>query len=323
MRCQALLALVYLSANASLEARAQGAPAAGRPAQYSGLVGQYTMDATAAPTTVHVEEPILLRVRIRGKGPAGQHPRRELLRIFPPTWDDDFYLEPLPAEDRLDPERGVWDFAYRLRPKHDKVEAIAGLKLVFYDSARQRYQTAYLEADLPLTVRPRPAAPGDWQVPLAPAPSSFHALTPGVLSPPVTLELTWPVIGAGLLLPPLLCWLAFRLTRQRQSLALPSANSAALRALRDLQSGTAPVWDVVHTYLRNRLGCPATEPSPAEVAGFLKRRGLARPVCEQARLLLAACDASRYAPHANGDARGLSSEAIRLIQAMEADRCLA
>src|SRR5436309_1725216 len=50
-------------------------PVAGRPAQFSGVVGRYRLEVSAAPTSVVVEEAVTLRVRVVGQGPARYQPR--------------------------------------------------------------------------------------------------------------------------------------------------------------------------------------------------------------------------------------------------------
>src|SRR5262245_23101711 len=75
-------------------------PVAGRPAQFSNIVGSYAISASAAPTEVPVEEPTTLRVTITGSGPAKYQPSRKSLHLFPDRWANDFYVEPVPSEDR-------------------------------------------------------------------------------------------------------------------------------------------------------------------------------------------------------------------------------
>ncbi len=306
--CVALLGLARLDA--------QTAPAVGRPPQYSGVEGQYALEVTAAPTTVHVEEPITLRVRIVGRG---QPPRRERLRLFPPGWERDFYIEEVPAEDQANPKAGTWDFVYRLRPKQERVQGISGLKLVYYHPQRQRYQTAYQEPEyLPLSVKPRPARAEDWEVAAARAPASFYALAP------VDVESANPQAGWGWVVlvvigPPLACWLG---ARRRLGGRAAAGHAAAQRALKELEAGAEPAWLVLARYLRERLGYAGVEPTPADVARFLKRRGFARSLIEEARAFHAACDAARFAP-SSGAADHLRGEAIRLIGALETDKCLA
>src|SRR5579864_6942646 len=124
-------------------------PLANRPAQFSNIVGAYRISAAAEPTEVAVEKPITLRVTIAGRGPAKYQPERKYLKIFSDSLSRSFYVEAAPQEDRLRPDEGTWQFVYRLAPRHEKVSAIDGIKLVYYQppsgKTAGRFQTAYAE----------------------------------------------------------------------------------------------------------------------------------------------------------------------------------
>jgi hypothetical protein len=305
---------------------AQEPPLAGRPAQFSNVVGAYAISASAEPVAVPVEEPITLRVTISGKGPAKYQPTRKDLMLFPASWTRDFYVEPVPAADRVLPAEGAWEFVYRLRPKHQGVTAIDGIKLVTYQPPTGqrpgRYQTAYAEA-IAITVKPRPAGPEvPDDLPVRTAPASFYELPEGaaMLAPwphPLTVP-AWLLVVV-LLAPPLLTVVGWRVllpgsTRRREH------SRAARRALQAL-AGTEPVWVVLGGYLRERLDFPAEEPTPAEVRRFLRRRGAARPIAEKLAAFVSACDTARFAGPSTTGAGTLRAEAGRLIHALEDDLC--
>src|SRR4051794_139055 len=112
-----LIALVCLAVlNAAASAQVQP-PLVGQPEDFSGAGGTYTIRRSAAPTEVMIEEPLLLTVAITGAGPSGQQPRRDLLKLFPPDVEEDFFIEPLAEKDRYLPKDKTWEFLYRLRPK--------------------------------------------------------------------------------------------------------------------------------------------------------------------------------------------------------------
>jgi hypothetical protein len=262
-----------------------------------------------------------LRLRITGQGPAAYQPQRDRLRILPPKLYEDFYVEQVPAEDQANPSAGTWDFVYRLRPKHAGAHELNGLKLVYYDPARRRYQTAYQEPDsISLTVKPRPEPSSDWDVPSR-VPASFFELVPIPLvsARPATTGIS--VIVLGILLPPLACWLGSRLLRRTVPAAGPSR--AVEQARQELSAGRTPPWAVMACYLRQRLGYAGTEPTPVDMARLLKRRGFAAAVIAAARDFEAACDAARFAPVRGSDHGALRDRALHLVQAMESDKCLA
>src|SRR5882724_10473277 len=131
-------------------------PLTNRPANFSRVVGQFHIESRAEPTTVEVEKPVLLKVRITGEGEKGFLPQRKFLKIFPDHFADQFFVEDLPELDRLAPAEKTWEFVYRLRPKGTTVEYIPSLKLAYYHPGRKAYKAAFADA-ISLTVKP--AAP--------------------------------------------------------------------------------------------------------------------------------------------------------------------
>jgi hypothetical protein len=316
-------------------ARADEPPAAGRPQDFSQVVGSYRLADAAAPTDLATEDPLLLTVRITGSGPAAYQPRRDRLRLFPPGLERDFYVKPLPGKDRHLAAENTWVFAYELRPKHAGVKKVPALCLVYYDPAYRRYQTSYAPA-IPLTVKPRaPAGPPAEAVRVLEAPESLYELVTGpeVLRREGAGGPGLPVLLGLLVAPPVLClvWYVWwrrhhpdeaRRARRRRS-------QAAERALRALGGGAADpvlVAGALAEYLRQRLDAPAEEPTPQEAAHHLRRLGVTPALAHRAGNLFRTCDAARFAPRpaggpgpAGGD--GLAGAAARLILDLEADSC--
>ena len=102
-------------------------PIVGRPVDFSNLVGKYEIKVSAEPTEATIEQPIMLRVQIIGMGPVKYVPNRKHLKLFPDSWEKDFYVQELRDEATLD--KNIWTFVYRLKPKHLKIDAIDGIKL--------------------------------------------------------------------------------------------------------------------------------------------------------------------------------------------------
>src|ERR1700675_2103400 len=77
-------------------------PQTNRPANFSGAAGLYTIQVRATPTTVRVEDPITLTVKIISQkpGPWKYPPQRDKLKLFPRSLERNFFVEPLPEEDR-------------------------------------------------------------------------------------------------------------------------------------------------------------------------------------------------------------------------------
>jgi hypothetical protein len=297
-------------------------PSTGRPLNFSNIVGQYDIKVSATPTEVHVDEAIVLTVEISGTGPKAYEPARKSLRLFPASWEDDFFIND--ARDAVDLKARTWTFTYRLKPKHVKVKEIDGIELVFYDPSqneRNRFQSRF-GAAIPLTVMATP----EKDVVVEPLAASFYRQsTPGeIASAWTTYEAPPWALMLAIGLPPLLCFLGVviyrRFTPGDVELRRRRRNEAAQRALADLHQGHDPAWTVVAMYLHERFDFPVIAATPAEVALFLKRCGFAKPVCEAGRTFFQDCDSVRYRRESSDDP-GLGAAGANLIQALEADPC--
>jgi hypothetical protein len=292
-------------------------PVVGRPADFSGAVGNFKVGARAQWTRGQAETALTFTLTVKADGPVRRPPRRLDLGKLP-DFARDFYVED--GKD-LHPDAATWEFTYRLTPKRVEAAEVPGVRFVFYNPAlaqtNRPFQTVYTDAI---------AVP----VPLvAPAPA-FEIITgPAVLTRP----LRWPVPGPAtavllLLAPPLVCvawWLvwrrrypdAARLTRQRRSWA-------ARRALHELHqvrglSGealAARAAAVMTDYLHERLDLSVREPTPAEAREHLLRHGATPQRAEEIGGFFKSCDAARFLPAAQAGPE-LSAQAERIILAVE------
>jgi hypothetical protein len=116
-------------------------PDQGKPAQFYGLVGQYTISASATPTKVNVGDPITLTIKIGG----GRY-------LKPVQWPA---LEQVPGlaanfkipSQKASPtiESGFKVFTQTIRANNDKVTEIPSLPLVYFDAEKGKYVTAKTE----------------------------------------------------------------------------------------------------------------------------------------------------------------------------------
>lgn len=306
-------------------------PVTGRPVEFSNIVGKWEKPrVTATPTTVHVEEPIRLEIHLKGAGPAKYEPNRKYIkRLFPASFDNDFYIEPLPEEDKVLAKEQTWVFVYQLKPKHPKVEAIDGIRLVYYDPAiggKRGYVIRDAEP-IKIVVKPQPIAPLPIPVPDAVAtPESFQSLEPAsVVLVPAAPKFDLPLWALVLVLvvPPLICLLGAYTYRylfpDDVRRASRFRNEAAQRALAKLQTESESPWLAIEQYLQQRFEFQAHEATPAEVYRFMLRRGFAKALCEEMRGFFHQCDAVRFTRGATLDT--LPENAARLIAALEADPC--
>lgn len=117
-------------------------PDKGKPAPFSGLVGNYTIEATASPTTVNVGDPISLQLTIRGE---------TAQRItMPPLAVQDFKISSEPAKKHVADDAVT--FTTTIRAEHEQVSAIPPIPLNFFNVETGRYETSTTQA-IPITVR--------------------------------------------------------------------------------------------------------------------------------------------------------------------------
>ncbi len=116
-------------------------PDEGKPSQFYGLVGQYTIAASATPTKVNVGDPITLTIKIGGSK-----------YVKPVQWPA---LEEIPElavnfkvpSQRASPaiESGFKVFTQTIRANNDQVTEIPSIPLAYFDVAQDTYVTAKTE----------------------------------------------------------------------------------------------------------------------------------------------------------------------------------
>jgi hypothetical protein len=327
----ALLALVF-PASLFAQAETDEPPIAGRPENFSGIVGAYRLAVDVDRTEVVVEGPLTLTVRTIGQGPAQYQPERKNLRLFSKEMLDDFYVEDLPKRDRHLPEANTWEFVYRLRPKHSGVKQVPGLKLVYYLPTRMKYQTTFA-SPISLEVRPRPAVklPEELRAPGMPERIYEVATGDSVLriSGKRVFSGPWPLVLL-VAAPPALCAIGLTLWRRRHPdvvrLREQLRNRAATQSLQALQghqgNDPAQVAGLVVNYLQRRLALVPHEPTPDEVVRHLRRKEVSRGLAERFAGFFQACDAARFSPAAMPEMKRFAAEATELIHSLEAEPCL-
>lgn len=298
-------------------------PRAGRPADFSGLVGRYKIAVQATPTEMNVGDPITLTLRISG-----------------PSYLDNVELPPLEnqaalARDFKIPqemaagvvEGGAKSFTQTIRPNHSDVREIPPVELSYFDPETGRYATAATAA-IPLTVkgtriltaRDAEGLPGAGAIQ-----SGIESREGGIghnyEGPDVLVDqafgpnawLRSPAWLVALGVPPLVYFglLGFVLF-VRWKEADPAARRArrAFRQLsKDLGSLKAgntdeyysAVLEALRRYLGGKLALPAGAVTFADVRPSLEQRGVDEETIRTLGQLFERCEAGRYAGVAFGD----------------------
>jgi hypothetical protein len=116
-------------------------PQQDKPAQFYGLVGQYTISASATPTNVNVGDPITLTIKIGGTKYLKpiQWPTLENV----PALANNFKIPTQKASPTIDD--GFKIFTQTIRANNDQVTEIPPIPLAYFDAAQGRYVTAKTE----------------------------------------------------------------------------------------------------------------------------------------------------------------------------------
>ena len=304
---------------AEITIEARPLPEQGRPADFTGAIGRFSVDATAKPTDVGVGDPITVTFRVRSDDEASL----EGVRLPP------FHLDPslaanfrIPSDDAAGSiANGVKTFTQTFRPLSDAVKEIPPLRLSFFDPARNEYATAE-SRPIPIAVSPserlslnRIVSGGNGTAAVA-----TPGLTPvaGGLLANASRDETVRSLGSGDrtpsfttiaavgLAPPfavgvVAAILAARTRRERDPLRA-RARSARAVAERRLARGDADAgFDALVGFLGDRLGLPEGRRTRPDAVAALDATGIDTGLKSRATALLGSLEANRYRPSAAGD----------------------
>ncbi|MBN1163671.1 MAG: BatD family protein [Candidatus Krumholzibacteriota bacterium] len=139
----------YVVPSNTLDLEVKALPLAGKPRGFAGHVGEYKIEVTAEPVEVNVGDPITLKIILEGPDYLGGVNLPPLSSQEEIT--ENFKVPPERAAGRIEGKRKI--FTQTLRAKHDQVKEIPPIKLVYFDTASEKYLTA-ASRPIPLTVRP-------------------------------------------------------------------------------------------------------------------------------------------------------------------------
>ena len=131
----------FMVSSEPLELEVLPLPEQGKPAQFYGLVGQYTISASATPTKVNVGDPITLTIKIGGGKYLKPVQWPELENV--PGIAANFKIPSQKASPTID--EGFKVFTQTIRANNDKVSEIPPIPLVYFDAEQGKYVTAKTE----------------------------------------------------------------------------------------------------------------------------------------------------------------------------------
>lgn len=290
-------------------------PEEGKPAGFTGAVGQYEWTVSASPTNVMAGDPVTLNIQIVGRGAL------ESLALPTPDWREFKTYPPTAQIKTTDPLgiEGVKIFEQVVVPQNGDVRAIPAFSFVFFDPERKTYRTLQ-HAPIALSVRPG-SSPTPQPVVLAGNPASPPAETaaPGLahikpflgpvaaLSPPL-LARPWFLALQALPLAGLCAvwsWRHWREARERNPRRRRRRETARMirSGLADLRTFAAhnnpaeffaTTFRLLQEQIGERLDLPSGSITEAAVDDYLPDCGAEPAFTERLHRLFQACNDARY-----------------------------
>ncbi|MDX1390059.1 MAG: BatD family protein, partial [Acidobacteriota bacterium] len=149
-----------VAATEPIEVEVRPLPTEGRPANFTGFVGQLSLDAELDRDTASVNDAVTLRVEMSGVGNLRGLPEPAIdlppgFEVFPPEIRDEIALGARGAT-------GSRTFEYVLIPRAPGAQTIPSIHVSYFDPDTEQYRVATATAlTLEVTGEATPTAPGD------------------------------------------------------------------------------------------------------------------------------------------------------------------
>jgi hypothetical protein len=124
-------------------------PTEGRPPDYSGAIGEYSIITSAKPTDVPVGDPITLTMLVRGQGSLDRLTAPRLDRVESLTKDFEVSGD-VPAGEIVGDRK---QFVLTIRPLRESVKVIPAIPFSYFNPKSERFETA-LSRPIAIDVRP-------------------------------------------------------------------------------------------------------------------------------------------------------------------------
>ncbi len=308
----------YVVPSNTLSLQVKDLPQEGKPAGFTGHIGEYKISATAEPTEVNVGDPITLQIVLEGPDYLGSvdlpplNGQSDLAR--------DFKIPDERADGKIEGKKKI--FTQTIRAVHDEVAEIPPIRLVYFDTKRERYTTALSDA-IPIIVHATKVITALDAEGIEPGPAGtpIERWKEGIAYNYYGHEMLEPqVFGMGslisdvrllaaLVLPPFAYIILLgSVTALRRHHADPMARKArgAHKQLRkrlilmqraDVSAATLceNVMEALRNYLGAKLYCAGTTLTAADIERMLGERGVAPETIELLRDVMSTCEAGAYA----------------------------
>jgi hypothetical protein len=318
-------------------------PAAGRPSEFYGLVGEYHIDAAASPTDVNVGDPITLTLAISGSDylePMELPPLQNQKALF-----QGFKIPSERATGELFENKKI--FTQTIRPLRADINEVPPITLSYFDTKSETYKTAQTKA-IPLTVSPTRIVTAQDAEGISSSSVSMgngvETWTGGiahnyedisVLDAQVYNPVSWFSSPRGLgtlFVPPVLYLLAYAgsfVYRRRKEDPLggqiKKAGSRLSKAIHKAKDETTSpqqariiVLDAFKRYLGDKLRIPAGALTFNDVSTPLSEKGVALETIDKLQTLFSECEAARYGQTPPDDTiEKIIKQALDLLKKLE------
>lgn len=311
-------------------------PEAGRPTDFSGAVGQFTLAVTANPPEVAAGDPVTVRMTVSGSGYLG-----EAVPHFVDTVGFKAYDPSTTASERAPPNASK-SLEQVLVPTGPTVNAVPAVRFSFFDPETRQYRTARSEP-IALTVRPSIGATTPQVIAGAPSarPRAVEELGRDIVyikdAPGDLLPTTSPGPDAWLLLwlpvPVAIFGAAAYYDRHRRLMHGDPRYARFSRAGREARAGLAAAaaaaaaqnraefYDTTFRTVQSFLAAKLELPPGAVDLEAIAARGVDTETIERLRVLFASCEEARFAAAAGAaDMQSLLSTAQDIVRRLERAR---
>lgn len=282
-------------------------PQDGRPADFTGAVGSFSIEASAKPLSLGVGDPVTLTYRITDTSGIGRLDSVGPPRLDSPSITQDFRIPTAPLAGSV--QGNTKTFTQTLRPTAESVREIPPIAFSWFDPNTGRYETA---ASKPIALSvsaverlSTDAILGNTKVPVQSAPTLIATagglganapVTPAIVRSHPVGRVSWPLIGAAFFLPPLAC-AAVLVARRRQDRLLTDRGLVQERGARQRATARARAGagaEAVQNYIADRLHRPSGTVTRAEAVRCLRVAGADDVLQRQVEGILARAEKARY-----------------------------
>lgn len=291
----------------------QPLPEAGRPPEFTGAVGRFSVEAEASPRTLAMGESLKLSLRIEGEG--------NLEFFDPPRLNELARFHVRGMIDEKTPTRRT--VTYDLAPQSEDATHVPPIRFAFFDTNPPAGYRSVQTSRISIVVRPAPqGAPSVDETVHAPTDGIEESVTKSAAEPPSrppppetsrALRIAKLVVLALLALG-LARWLQAR-RRKRIEPDKARARGAAVAFHARATSSDAELADAFAEFLAARLGCSTPAVTAPDLSARLVKGGVPADLAARPAQWLEALVAARYGGRAPENAAQTTRELVDALDA--------